>query len=447
MKKIILAAAFAAAGIFGASAQNANETMYLIKDDQVVGKYNVEDVDYLSFKLPDGVSDSNITLKVDNVGKNTVTYTVNTISPNTAYAHNIYTADYLDAMALSYEGDLFDNLEEGIRVMLMQEMMTYDAFLGIGSDSYTQTDYQLVSPGSTERFNVLSGNKYYLCGWEIDPVTNEPKEAFVYTTFNTLPGETSAMDFNCQFAEQNEYGIQFAFTGDSNVLYVRTAYGEKDMMEAYVQFYGIDFVLNAFGTNWDLSYLQGTGEIGDDISNSIWPAYDPGDYVMYARAYDANGDYKQVRVEVTAEGEQADGPQITINSKDKGEGYVSVNFEISPSNVEEAYVTMMDENECDDKLNMDFELWEIASGRNSIDITSQINTAGEYTYTNNEVPEAWQCILIYAKDRDGNKTTQRLSFYPDSETRWATYDPVYGAPARKAVKRIKNKLNPTISKK
>lgn len=60
MTKHILAAAALAAGVLSASAQY--DTMYLIKDNHVVGKYNVEDVDYASFTLPEGVEDSPIIL-------------------------------------------------------------------------------------------------------------------------------------------------------------------------------------------------------------------------------------------------------------------------------------------------------------------------------------------------------------------------------------------------
>lgn len=444
MTKHILAAALIA--LTSVATYAADDTMYLIKGENVVAKYNVDDVDYISFSLPEGVTDSSISLKVDNVGKNTVTYTVNTQTPGTCYAHNIISVPYLDAMALSYEGDFFENLEPEMQVYLMQDILMYDAFLGMGSDQYTQTDYALIGDSYGTRFSVIPGTKYYLCGWEIDMVTYEPKETFVYTTFETLPGESVDMGFNCVLDEINDYGVQFNFTGSSDVLYVRTAYGEKDMIDIYCQYYGVDFLLTAFGSNWDLSYLQGTGEIGEDISNSIWPAYDPGEYVMIARAYNANGDYQDVRVDVTLEGAVAEGPSITIFSKEKREGFVSVNFEISPSNVEEAYVRLMGENNADDRLNMGYTLFELAMGGDAIDITNDINTMGEYTYTNNEVEDQWNSLLIYAKDKDGNKTVQRLDFYPDTDSRWSIDDPVYGAPARKALKRIRNKQNPTIAK-
>lgn len=53
MKKYILLTALAAVALAG----SAQETMYLIKGNQVVAKYNVADVDYASFKLPEGVTD------------------------------------------------------------------------------------------------------------------------------------------------------------------------------------------------------------------------------------------------------------------------------------------------------------------------------------------------------------------------------------------------------
>lgn len=53
MKKYILLTALAAVALAG----SAQETMYLIKGNQVVAKYNVADVDYAAFKLPEGVTD------------------------------------------------------------------------------------------------------------------------------------------------------------------------------------------------------------------------------------------------------------------------------------------------------------------------------------------------------------------------------------------------------
>lgn len=54
MKKYIFLTVLAAFSL----AATADETMYLIKGDHVVAKYNVSDIDYATFTLPDGVTDN-----------------------------------------------------------------------------------------------------------------------------------------------------------------------------------------------------------------------------------------------------------------------------------------------------------------------------------------------------------------------------------------------------
>ena len=65
MKKFFTQAIIAlatATTCFGAYAQTTgdNNKMYLIKDDRIVGKYDVDAVDYVSFKLPEGIIDEPI---------------------------------------------------------------------------------------------------------------------------------------------------------------------------------------------------------------------------------------------------------------------------------------------------------------------------------------------------------------------------------------------------
>ncbi len=66
----------------------AQENMYLIKGNQVVAKYNVDDVDYVSFSLPEGVTESAFNINIDEVTKNSFTYTIKTLSPNKQYIHS-----------------------------------------------------------------------------------------------------------------------------------------------------------------------------------------------------------------------------------------------------------------------------------------------------------------------------------------------------------------------
>ena len=446
MTKHILAAAALAAGVLSASAQY--DTMYLIKDNHVVGKYNVEDVDYASFTLPEGVEDSPIILGVDNVGKNTVTYTVTTVSPTTVYAHNILSFYDVEFTALSYFGESFDSLTDEQKVAALQYTLSYDAYIGGGTQTYKQTDFDLAGVDDYTRFKVTPGTKFYLCAWEVNPSDYSPLETFTYTDLKTLdPVESASAELNCSFVGQTKDGLQFDVTG-SGIKYIKTVYGFADDMNAYKQIYGLDYLFGLFGQDWTLDELQGDDpDLG--MPNATWPCYESGYYVLYLRAYDENGDY--INKSVTATGEiveEGEGPTITIFSKEKGAGSVKINFEIAPSNVEEAYVRLCSENFVDDRLNLQYELHEIAMGGDAEDITTEINTAGEYTFSANDLTEEWKSLLIYAKDKDGGRTTLRINFFPDPDSYWSIEDPKH-APARRAmpaVKSIKAKNNPTLKR-
>ncbi len=444
-----MAAALALAAI-GASAQE-DDTMYLVKGDRVVGKYNVDAVDYITFRLPDDVRDEAMWLTVDNVGKNTVTYTVNAATPTTTYAHNLLSYYDVNYFAMDTFGDMLDNLGEEEQVMCLKQVLASNAFLGTGTQSVTQTDFEQWDQAEYARFSVMPGTKYYLCAWEVDPETQEPLETFIYQTLQTLPSDEVDLGLDIQFKANNAEGMAFTFTGSDKILYVRTCWGMADMMEAYEQAYGRDFLMGTFGQNWTLAFLAGYGDLQPDIENATWPAYDPGEYVMYCDAYDAQGNVQHFKQTYTYEtGEVSEGPTITIYSKDKGikdgKGFVKVNFEISPSNVEEAYVRMAEEDWVDDRVNMGYTLADVACGGDATDITNAINTTGEYTFESDEVGDAWMSILIYAKDKEGGKTVQRLNFNTLEGSEWAVPYPVHAPKAIAPVKKIKSKRNPSIAR-
>lgn len=444
IKQILAAAALTAA--MGVSAQAAADysTMYLIKGDHVVAKYNVDDVDYASFKLPEGVVDSKIEVVVDELGKNTITYTVRTQGESVAYAHNLvsyYDANYL---AMNYLGDMFDNLEDADKLLCIQSQLAYDAYVGMGTQTYSMRDY--AGDGNDGYFHVVPGTHYYVCAWEIDAQTGQPLDTFVMKEVDTAaPGASTTAKVDVTVKGVNTHGVALNFSG--NCLYVQTAWGVADIMDAYAEAYGLDFLLGTFGERYDLSYLQATGDEFEGIENATWPLDGSQDYVMMVRAWDENGDKVDYRVPVHVDEATSEGPEIKIFSKEKSAGHVSVNFEISPSNVTEAYVRMMEEDNVDDRLNMGYELYELAMGGDATDITDSINTMGEYTFTSNDVPETWQNILIYAKDADGNRSTLRLSFNTLEGSQWYEY-PVAHAPKRglKAPARILPKAVPAMAK-
>lgn len=446
LRHTIMAAAIALAAV---SAVAENETMYLVKGDRVVAKYDVDEVDYITFNLPDDVKDQNLWLTIDKVGKNSVTYSVGTAGSDIAYAHNLLSYYDVNYTAMDMYGDMLENLDDESVLKCIQYTLASNAFVGIGSQTFTQTDFQQYDPASEiYRFSVIPGTKYYLCAWEINPQTQEPMTDFVYEELTTETPDNVDLGLNVTLAEIIEDGMVLDFTGSENIRYVRTCWGMKDQMEAYVNYYGLDFLMGTFGQNWSLEYLKGIGDFEPGVPNSTWMVYDPGEYVMYVNAYDAEGNVQSANYvfEYNGSGDTENAPVISIFSKEKSEGHVKINFEITPSNVEEAYVRLMSENMVDDRLNMGYTYPELAKGGDSTEITSEINTTGEYTFENNEVQEQWNSILIYAKSKDGGETTLRINFYPDTDSDWSIYAPFHAPKATKAPIRIKRAGCPVIRK-
>ena len=442
MNKIyaLAAAALLAAPSLNSLAQEP-ENLYLVKDNHVVGKYDAKAVDYITFDLPEEVNDNPLWLTVDNVGKNTVTYTINTQNSEVAYAHGIVSYYEANLIALSYYDSELKDLEEGTFNIIMQMCLQSNGYLGMGTSTYTQTDYADDGTGSSSyvsRFSVKPGTRYYLAVWEVDPITQNPKDYVDTIEFTTLaPGE-SPYKVEVDFLGQVDDALEFDFTGTSeDLLYITTAYGAKSTIESFVAFYGLNYLFGTFGQSFTLQEL---------LDDARWPAYDAGEYVLYCRGVDANGDiYDADPVYGTATADESEGPVINIINKSKGNNHAMIQFEITPSNVLDAYLFVGSENAVDDKLNQNYTLWEIAASATSRDITNQINTVGEYVF-DEDLTEQWTTILIAAQDKEGNRSICRINFYPDDDSYWSIVNPAK-APRLNKVTGFRSKAAaPTIKK-
>ena len=229
LKHTLICASLAVA--LTAAAQD--QTMYLVKNDRVVAKYAVDAVDYIAFELPDNVSRDNVWLTIDNVGKNTVTYTVNTSGSDIGYGHNLLSYWDVNYNSLDMLGEMYDDLDEEAKVSILQYTLSMNAFFGVGTAKYTQNDFEQYSNYSeANRFSVQPGTKYFLCVWEADPVTSEPLETFVYDTLTTEAPDEVNLGLDVTMDEVTIYGMALNFTGNDDVLYVRTAWGMKSAMES-----------------------------------------------------------------------------------------------------------------------------------------------------------------------------------------------------------------------
>ena len=83
----------------------------------------------------------------------------------------------------------------------------------------------------------------------------------------------------------------------------------------------------------------------------------------------------------------------------------------------------------------------------AIDITSTINSAGEYTYKNSAVPTGWQTLLIMAKNADGTTVT-RINFNAHlADSEWDLNENIPIKPASAPRLEIPAGKVPTVSAK
>ncbi|MDE6126859.1 MAG: hypothetical protein K2G30_07875, partial [Muribaculaceae bacterium] len=128
--------------------------------------------------------------------------------------------------------------------------------------------------------------------------------------------------FTCVSAE-NEVAT-FDLTGTSTEFkYLITCLLTKSVADLYIGLYGTDFIINSWGQAWS---------VDDLLSDSRWNVYASGEYSMLVRGVDANGDIHDTRCDFTyAASATENGPTISIFSKSKENGTLSINFEIAPS--------------------------------------------------------------------------------------------------------------------
>ncbi len=419
---------------------SAQETIYMIKGDKVVAKMNAEDVDYISFELPDGVKDQEkVAIEVNETGKNYITYSVTTANQNTTYAHMVIDEPTLNIFLQSYYDTTIDQVVPEVLEACLRMCMTHFGYAGQGNATYRMQDNE--DDGSGHKFNIVAGLNYYLAVCELNN-DDTLGETMKITDTATKKADVSAGNVSVSYKGQNEAGqAMFDFNGSDDILRIYTLYGHKDVMEAFIQIYGYEYTMFAFGQVWTLDELK------NDPNG--WQVDEETDYAMYILGVDANGDWAkdETFARITPIAQEKEGPKISIFSKSKGEGKVSVNFEITPSNVTEAYVRLMNETNLDDRLNMGYTLADLAAGGDATDVTSDINKFGEYTYTNNEVPNEWMSLLIMAKNEDGTTVT-RMNFHAHLDgSQWAINENINVPATSAAKKHITSKNNMPAARK
>lgn len=406
MKKAIFATAILAGT--ASLGVNAQENVYLVKGGKVVAQYPVSGVDYMSFKLPEGVeaADSVVPSAVE-TGKNYIKYAVKTKEKDGYYGHAFFQAQTIDLLLRTYYDTTLEAVGQATLKEILKRLVANYGYLGQGDQTFTVKDGS--NDGDGTDFFIPGGQDFYVATVNVTSVTDENATIgnevnFVKLTTNTPgeSGETVSVEYAGVDADGNAaYNISL---GD-NIKTMYALLGSKKKVDQFESVYGYDYMMFTSATQLTASdwskYYNG---------KNVWEISDEDDYVMNVLAVDANGDWVKASAENHITVGQGDCPKVNVLSKEAGDGSVKVNFEITPSNVTSAYVRLMTDNDLSNELNKDKTLDQIAAEGDAEDITSTINYAGEYTFKKDNIDRGWYTLLISGTDKNGTTVT-KASFH------------------------------------
>lgn len=409
----------------------AQESIYLIKDNQVIGKYSINDVEYITFQLPEGVTEpKSVDVSVVSSTKNTVSYKVTTFEAGTSYVHYLINTRLADYMLQEYYGVTLANASDETLDAALRSVLS-EAYLGKGSATYTMKHGE--DDGSGTVFNIPAGETFFLIACDLNADASDLGETLSYVKVSTQsPAESSATLQVSYDGLSDDGGSKFSITPSAEITTFYTLYGRKSSLEPYIEQYGYEQTMFVFGEFWT------TAEWTENPAT--WTVDGEDDYQLYVLGIDTNGDW--VRTSLTQHIVPAtttdDAPKISVLSSSKGEGAVSVKVEVTPSNVFEAYAILLSENTVESKLNQGYTLAELAAGGSATDITKEINSIGEYTFTASDLDREWKTLLISAKTKTGITTVLRVNFHPFVDSNWDISTTTFGTSSALAPARAKS---------
>lgn len=406
MKRAIFATA-ALAGTFSLSV-HAQDNVYLVKGNKVVAEFPVNGIDYMTFKAPEGeaATDTVVPSAVE-TGKNYIKYTVKTKEKNGYYAHAFFQSQLLDATLQYYYGTTVDETDQATLKQFLKKLVANYGYLGQGDKTFTIKDGE--NDGDGTDFFIPGGQDFYVATVNVTEVSDESASLgnevnFVKMT-TLAPGESSEK-VTVEYAGIDDDGLAaYNISLGDNIKTMYALLGSKKSVDQYESTYGYEYMMftaaqSMTAADWT-KYYEGKNQ---------WEISKEDDYVMNVLAVDANGDWVKASAEDHIGTSQGDCPKVNVLSKEAGDGSVTVNFEITPSNVTAAHVRLMKENDLSNELNKDKTLDQVAVEGDAEDITSTINYAGEYTFKKSDLARGWYTLLMSGTDANGTTVT-KASFH------------------------------------
>lgn len=418
---------------------NAQDHVYLMKGDKVVAKYPVESVDYLSFKRPEGGTENGIAPEAVATGKNYLKYSVKPKDSSVYYGHGFFQAQLLDMLLRKYYNTTVNDVDESTLKLVVKALLANNGYLDQGSNVFVIKDGD--NDGYGTDFFIPGGQDFYVATVNItsvDEMGGEMGDEVSLIKMTTLAAGESPETMTVKYTGLNDKGnATYNITPGSGIKTMYTLLAKKGELDEYTSLYGYDNVMFSLAMPITAADWR---EYGSQMS---WELDDENDYVMSVLGVDGNGDWVKATDEQHIVTTTDHCPKVNIFSKAAGEGKVSVRFEITPSNVSAAHVRLINDNDVVDELNRDKTLDQIAVEGDAIDIKADINYAGEYTFTKEDLERGWYSLLISGTDEDGTNVT-RLIFHSHLENfEWETTTATF--PKKTADKPLGQRETPAIN--
>ena len=350
-KKIITTAILLGATVLSMNAQN---NVYLMKGDKIVAQYAIDDIDYLSFKRPEGEIEGTVALTAVETGKNFLKYNVKTAEKDQYYGHGFFQSQTIDRMLRTYYDTNINEVDDATLKKVIKSLLANYGFLDKGNKTYTIKNGD--NDGNGTDYFIPGGQDFYVATVNI---TNVDEQG------GTMGDEISVIKMT------------------TNVMF---SFGSPITAQDW----------NTYG------------------SQAAWGLDDENDYVMSVLGIDADGDWVKAKDEQHIVISNDKCPKVNVLSKEASDGNVKVTFEITPSNVSAAHVRLMPDNDVVDELNQNKTLDQIAVEGDATDIKADINYYGEYTFSKEDVERGWYSLLISGTDENGTNVT-RLIFHTHLE--------------------------------
>lgn len=402
-KKIITTAILLGATVLSMNAQN---NVYLMKGDKIVAQYAIDDIDYLSFKRPEGEIEGTVALTAVETGKNFLKYNVKTAEKDQYYGHGFFQSQTIDRMLRTYYDTNINEVDDATLKKVIKSLLANYGFLDKGNKTYTIKNGD--SDGNGTDYFIPGGQDFYVATVNITDVDKQG---------GTMGDEVSVIKMTTKEAGESKETMGIEYTGlnakgeatynitpGSGIKTMYTLLTKKAQLDQYISNYGYDYVMFSFGSPITAQDWNTYG------SQAAWGLDDENDYVMSVLGIDADGDWVKAKDEQHIVISNDKCPKVNVLSKKASDGNIKVTFEITPSNVSAAHVRLMPDNDVADELNRNKTLDQIAVEGDATDIKADINYYGEYTFSKEDVERGWYSLLISGTDENGTNVT-RLIFH------------------------------------